>query len=208
MTAADLRRALYRALRPELLTSGFTKAARRQRYDLPLGDGVSGFVEFADATKRTRDHVWVSLAVGLVFRDMEELISGWCGDSMEHLMSAHSNIGYTRPAGGWFEVVFSDAEPVDRGVAALSAAVRDEAVPFLRRNSGFLDIARLYEEGLPMLPLSVEERLPLAYALGGELDRAYEALLPIQGKADSGEQPARLLRRLAYLDGFRSRFPR
>ncbi|WP_418961259.1 hypothetical protein [Streptomyces tritici] len=208
MVTSEIKRDVYARLRSSMQELGLEKIARRQQYRTQLGDDVSGFVAFADATKKTRDTLWINVSVALVCDEVESLISEWCGDSIEQPVTVQVNVGYLETPAHWFEVDFGTDKPIGDGVVKLLEAVRLKALPFLEGHSTLAPVADLFEKGLPMAPRHREERLPLLFALSGEIEKGYAMLGHIMEKVESGENLTLLPRRLAYIDGFTKRFPR
>lgn len=204
---STLRREVYAQAGRAAKEAGFAKVPGKQLYAMVLHPGIRGYLEFTDVNRGGM--LVISVGVGVVVPEVEELIARWTGGSADGVFTAFGNIGYIRPEPGWVDIRFADGLPVEAGIRLLEGLVTNEAVPFMDEVKSIDNCAELLEKQVfPDLKERLVERLPVIYALAGRDQEAAKHLAYIVDALASGTAEMRAARWSAYVDGFQASFPR
>jgi hypothetical protein len=205
VSPATIRREVFAQAGRALKALGFRKVAGRQLFLKGIADGIEGTLELP-ASSREGGRIAVSLTVGFIVTEVERLIDEWCDQPPALRFTAGGNVGYVKPEHRWREVHFSEDQAVDEGVRQLVDLATTDAVPFLAAHASLGGVARVLEDGIFGGNRFADERLPILYALDGDVERAAAALSKIEAFA-SDENSLMIFRYISYLDEFRKAFP-
>jgi hypothetical protein len=143
-----------------------------------LRRGIKGWVGLNQARDRGRDCFEVNPFVGVVHEELENrvarLTDGAAAGELPPSVTVH--LAYLLPESGgrsrpWRFCANDDLEAV---ADSLAAAVNDHGLPFMRRLEDPRELASAIEER--SFDEARAERLPLLFALMGDVDRARDAL--------------------------------
>ncbi|MGH3878769.1 MAG: hypothetical protein ACRDSK_17190 [Actinophytocola sp.] len=165
-----------------LAGDGFRKRAGTI-FTVELADDVLGWLGLNEATQHTRTgEIEVNPVLGLRHQSIERTVARLRDDKFHAYKPATVAIplGHLMPE-NTFRVWLFRAEDLAATAQDLVENVREHGLPFLRRHATLAAITRQLESG-PAEGTMPEYRLPVAYLLAGEHDRAMTALT---GELDS-----------------------
>jgi hypothetical protein len=156
-------------------------AFRRRKtgvFTRPLSDEALGWLGLNTAVARGDGALHVNPVVGVRYQPIEDLVAELTEDTVRGYSppTICTPLGYLLPEGGYRTWTFVEGAGVRQQVQGLVAVIIDYGLPFMEENSTLRPLCATLERGQSGYSGQAAYRLPVAYYLLGELDRAEEAV--------------------------------
>ncbi|MHA4950945.1 hypothetical protein ACX27O_26850 [Micromonospora sp. SD19] len=203
---------LFAAIAGEMKTLGFRRRKSNYEYLLDLGPGIEGWCSFADSNQGNRSVLRIATFVGVRSQEIEDRIAAWCGDVVPgwdgrfYVPTVSANVGYFTSQAQWLEhCVDLAGESIEDGIRSNVSDVTKIGLDFMRSHASYEGlIAALKVDKGQLLDRRIE-RLPLAFALAGDIKGAHRELEDMRRRID--DQSLLAVRYIRFIEGFESEFP-
>jgi hypothetical protein len=192
MGKQELLNEILGAIQAELQSLGFLYAKDVFKY--PLSQEMSGWLGLGTTTNEGPNRVGVYPTVGIVHEGIERLVREFCADENSTARpTLRINMGYLMPENTFLTWIF-EPKPFDSAgeINRILQAVELYAIPFMKSHASLKSIISNLEHHRYSDKDSAAYRLPTAYLLAGEADRAAsytkEHLAKLKGRRDIAAQ--------------------
>lgn len=167
------RKKVIEKIQDELEQVGFQKKRLGQSFCV-LNQNTIGTVSLTAGKGLRTDELAIKPMIGVRNQTMGRLVSEITGEKFDRFYPPHacSNIGYLMPEKRWTTFIFCETCPSEYAIRGLVDAVKDYALPFMRRVSDLRELVHAMRYERISVPDTRIYHIPAGLFLLGEIEDA------------------------------------